>query len=219
MKKIYILIIVFILIAVAAGLYVSSRTAQNTKSAQDLTLITPTQMMQPTITSTELLPTVRMSPTITQNANWKTFSDTNAGITMQYPSDWTVHENGQSFPEGDLLSLIVRGETQRPQSELSDGIIFAVMKPIAFDGDIKAWVKERYDKDIVDPSRPPQHSQVSFGGKTYEKIVTCGLGCFTYYHIVQKGKLYGYGYMAAGPNEKTYDMNVAELMSLVQYTK
>lgn len=219
MKKINILIIALIVIAGSAALYLSFRNAQNTKTSQDLALITPVTEPQTTITSTESTPSQIMSPTAVPSSDSKTFANIEAGIILRYPSAWTVHENGQSFQEGDLLSLIVRGETQRPQSELHDGIIFAVMKPIVFSGDVKTWVKDRYDKDVIDPSRPPQHSQVTFGGKTYEKVITCGLGCFTYFHTVQNGKIYGYGYMAAGPNETSYDSKVIEIMNTVQYTK
>lgn len=149
---------------------------------------------------------------------WKQFSDQHAGISFEYPSAWTQRKDSQSFPEGDLFSLFVSGQTQRPQTELYDGVMFAVMKPIPFITDIKAWMKERYlNQPEMDSNNPPKITGVSFGGNTYEKVKVCGLGCFTYYHIVQNGKLYGFVSNAVGPQESIYEAAISRILSSVKY--
>lgn len=174
----------------------------------------------------EVIKNLRLTPETVTTAftspapegEWKKFSDPQAGISFEYPSAWTQRKESQSFPEGDLFSLFVSGQTQRPQTELYDGVMFAVMKPLEFTADIKAWMKERYqNQPEMDSNNPPKISEVSFGGYTYEKIKVCGLGCFTYYHIDQNGKLYGFVTMAVGPNETVYEAAVSRILSSVKY--
>lgn len=149
---------------------------------------------------------------------WKTYMNKDYDITFQYPGEWKEVGDGRNFPEGDILTLLVVGESTRPQSELSDGVMFSVMKPQDFDGDLKAWIKKRYEAEsLIDPQRKPEYSQVSFDGKVYEKIVTCGLGCFTYYHIVQNEKLYGFVVNAQGPRATEYEAVVSKIMSTAKY--
>ncbi len=149
---------------------------------------------------------------------WKKFSDPQAGITFEYPSGWTQRKDSQSFPEGDLFSLFVSGQTQRPQTELYDGVMFAVMKPATFNSDVKEWMKERYiSQTEADSENPPTLSEVSFGGNVYEKIKVCGLGCFTYYHIVKNGKLYGFVSNAVGPQEAVYESAISKILSSVTF--
>lgn len=150
--------------------------------------------------------------------SWKSFSDVQAGIAFRYPDTWTVRTEGGSFPDGDLLSLLVRGGTQRTQTELYDGIIFSVMKPVATAQETLAWMKERYEASPpVNPDQPSQYDEVTVGGVRYNKIITCGLGCFTYYHTKQNGKIYGFLIFAEGPNKAAYETAAGQIMATVRF--
>lgn len=172
----------------------------------------------------ELLTSLHLTPDTLQavftspipEGEWKTFSDSSAGISFKYPAGWTLRSNGQSFPNGDLFTLQAIGETQRPQTELHDGVIFAVMKPEVLGGDLQAWLKQRYESSN-ESGRAPEYSRVTFGGVVYDKVYICGLGCFTYYHTVQNGKLYGFVVNATGPHEYSYMQTVDKIMSGVKY--
>ena len=154
-------------------------------------------------------------PTINE---WKTYTNKEAGLTFEYPGNWQVRTDGQNFPDKDIFGLLVVGQTQRPQTELYDGVNFAVMKPIATDLDTLSWMKTRYETNQPEyPDRPPKYESVSFSGLRYEKITICGLGCFPYYHIKINGKIYGYLGFAVGPNENYYNSMIGQIISSIKY--
>lgn len=146
---------------------------------------------------------------------WLNFKSKTAGIKFDYPSGWTRKEDSQNFPEGDLFTIVAIGQTQRTQTELYDGVSFAVMKPVKFSENLSEWLEKRYSNSSE--GNKPEISKVTFGGKIYEKIYVCGLGCFTYYHTVQNGKLYGFVVNAVGPHAATYEQNVSKIMSSIVY--
>ena len=161
---------------------------------------------------------IAVIPTPTPDKNWIKFENIQYGISFEHPSSWEKRVGGQSFENGDLVAFQVIGQTQRPQTELYDGLSFAVMNPIETDVTAEEWAKKTYGTvSEVDPENPPQYSAVSYGGERYEKIVVSGLGKFTYYHIKKNGKIYGFMLMAAGPSEDSYNEAVSRVLSSVKY--
>ncbi len=161
---------------------------------------------------------ITLLPSPTPDKDWVKFKNDEYKLSFEYPASWEKRQGGQSFENGDLVAFQVVGQTQRPQTEMYDGLSFAVMNPIETDMEAEEWAKKRYGTSSeFDPERPPQYSAVAFGGKRYEKVVVCGLGCFTYYHIKENGKMYGFMVLAAGPNENSYMEAVSRLMSSITY--
>lgn len=173
----------------------------------------------------EILSTLRLTPeTIAVpsapagDGTRKTYRNMTWGLTFKYPSDWPVRDGGQSFPDGDLVAFQITGQTQRPQTELYDGMVFAVMTPVKTDEDINRWAEKTYGTTSdVNPENPPQYSDVTFGGKTYRKVYVCGLGCFSYYHTDNDGNVYGFMFLAAGPDEAVYEAQALELLGSVSF--
>lgn len=168
--------------------------------------------------------TPEASPTISQAlessipSGWNIFSDTNAGLTFPYPPDWQVQTTGQSFREGDLFSILTTGQTQRPQTELYDGARFSVMNPVSYQGDLSVWMKENYENEApADPERPPQYGESTFSNIRYETITVCGLGCFTYYHTLQNGRIYGFLLFAEGPQKAEHEQTMKQIMEHVRF--
>ena len=153
--------------------------------------------------------------------DWDEFSSDSPFIKLDYPTNWNLLTESQNFPEGDLFAINVIGQTQKPQTELYDGAMFAVMKPTPLNEDINTWIEKRYTATINPelPENKPEFSKASFSGKTYEKIVVCGLGCFTYYHIVQNNMLYGFVANFVGPHSATYEQVISKIMSSINYDK
>lgn len=58
------------------------------------------------------------NPDSTTGANWKTYTNVSMGFQIQFPQDITVNEN----LDKEFLSLILIGSSQRPETELGDGI-------------------------------------------------------------------------------------------------
>lgn len=162
--------------------------------------------------------TVKYLPPPAADAEWKQYDNKTAGVSFEYPVSWNVQSGSQNFQNGDLIAFVVIGQNQRPQTELYDGVSFAVMNPVSEDSSVEEWAKKTYGTTSeMDPESPPEYSKVSFGGKTYEKVYVCGLGCFTYFHTKQNGKIYGFMLMAAGPNSAFYESQASRLLSSVAY--
>ncbi|KKS98258.1 MAG: hypothetical protein UV73_C0003G0200 [Candidatus Gottesmanbacteria bacterium GW2011_GWA2_43_14] len=155
-------------------------------------------------------------PTETQSG-WKTFSDPEADISFQYPDTWEVRTDGQNFQEGDLFAMQIWGETQKTQTELYDGASFAVMNPIVSDLDAEAWVQQKYN---VEPQNtvPTEFTEVTLGRRVYQKVLVCGLGCFSYHHIKENGKIYGFVFLADGPDADSYIADFVRIMESVSYS-
>ncbi len=147
---------------------------------------------------------------------WVKFKDNSSGISLEYPSGWTRRSDEQSYQEGNMLTLTVVGQTQRPQTELYDGVSFVVMKPVQTSEDVADWVQSRYGT-ISESNEEVKYSSVSYAGRKYEKVTSCGLGCFTYYHTSLNGNLYGFILNAVGPHATTYLQAVDKIMSSVKY--
>ena len=174
---------------------------------------------QPQISDTPAIPAIITETAITPMATsggWKTFSDPAIGLSFKYPPYWTVREEGLSFQDGDLLVLQIWGQTQKTQTELYDGASFAVMKPIESPLEISDWVIQKYDQES--PEEKPVYSEEKFGDKTYEKAYLCGLGCFSYYHIKENGKIYGFVYSSIGPDKISYDSDFNKIMESISYS-
>lgn len=149
--------------------------------------------------------------------SFETYTNTQAGLSLSYPSGWPMVEDTTQFQDGDLFSLRVRGETTRPQSELSDGVVFSVMKPQPLSQDLKTWMEARYQAEPGGDSKEPEYSSVSFAGKVYQKVVVCRMGCFTYYHRVNDNTVFGFLVFAVGPHEATYLSTVSKILSSVTF--
>lgn len=174
-----------------------------------------------------ILSTLKLTPASVVNdfskpvgeGEWKNFTSTGYKISFSYPSGWEIAENSQNFENGDIFAIRVIGQTQRTQTELYDGASFAVMKPLSTDKNLSQWVKDKYSDSELSPERPPQFEKVAFGEITYEKIIVCGLGCFTYYHTLQNNLIYGFVFIAEGPHKAQYESAVSRVMSSVKYSK
>jgi len=180
---------------------------QSTKKSEKQTETTPT----PSITTT---------PTETDNGtqNWLTFTSTDFGILIKYPPDWETR-NGQSFENGDLFSVVITGETQRPQTELYDGATLAIANPITVEQDYKTWAKDYYTTHRADETQPLEFSNETINGIEYLKVYTCGLGCFTYY-ITEKGDyVYQIVTSADGPSEQEYNETLKKMLTTIEFSE
>lgn len=148
---------------------------------------------------------------------FKTYRNAQAKLTLNYPSGWPLVEDTTQFRDGDLFSLRVRGATTRPQSELSDGVIFSVMKPQPITQDLRTWMEARYFAEPGGDQKEPEYSSVSFAGNVFQKVIVCGMGCFTYYHSVKDSMVYGFLVFAVGPNEASYLSTVSKILSSVTF--
>ncbi len=160
--------------------------------------------------------TVFARPNVQNSDDWKTYDNRTWGLTFRYPSAWQVGDGGQNFQNGDLFSLTHIGQTQRPQTELYDGVSFAVMLPVTTDEELADWMKRTYGmQSELAPDRPPQYSEKTIGANRYETVSVCGLGCFTYYHLQSGGEVYGFMVMAEGPDAHVYQQDAEKILASV----
>lgn len=201
-KSIYLVLVLFILTAI--GVFFLKRSPALPESIGDTEVTSVVTGKETGITSTP--------------EEWETFSDASAGISLQYPPDWQVQETAQSFRNGDLFSILIVGQQQRPQTELYDGARFAVMNPVVTDTETLTWMRENYESEPpIDPERPPQYGNISFGSVQYDTITVCGLGCFTYYHTKQNRKIYGFLMFAEGSDKAVYEQTLEHIMESVEF--
>lgn len=141
-------------------------------------------------------------------------------ITFEYPSSWQMRNDSQQFENGDIISVYETGPQQRPESEMSDGVIFSVMKPVETEKDIKQWMEETYNTTgIPREGDPAELSQEKIGEIQYEVARVCGLGCFDYYHVKKGNRIYGFVALTEGPNEQQYDAAVKQIIESFRFTE
>ncbi len=115
----------------------------------------------------------------TEMSNWKTYSNSDFGFAFQYPDNWTPLIGTNITQNGDLV-----GFSRTKPAPKNDPSFIVISNPIKYSGDLKAWMKERYD------AQNPAYYEETINGINFQKAHVCGLGCYTYYHTIKGGYLY-----------------------------
>ncbi|MFW5703956.1 MAG: hypothetical protein ACOCXQ_03895 [Patescibacteria group bacterium] len=140
-------------------------------------------------------------------------------LSFMYPADWQMKTDGQFFESGDIVQVYQFGESQREATEISDGALLSVMEPVETNQDVEVWIKENYNTtDIPREGEPVELATTEIQGRTYHTAYTCGLGCLTYYHTKENGKIYGFVTLSAGPSEEQYSQDLEQILQTITIT-
>lgn len=172
----------------------------------------PQPTKTPSATPAPLSPTSTPDPT----ANWKTYSNQKYKFEIKYPQDWTSEIDTSVLEEGDLFSVTILGKTQKPQTEFYDGAQLTVGIPVKTDQDLKTWVQDNYSTENIH-GEPNQFSIETIGQLTFQKVYTCGLGCFTYYNVKNNDLVYRIVAFAEGPDKAKYEQTLSKMLSSFKF--
>jgi hypothetical protein len=164
-----------------------------------------------------LLPTPEITsiPAI-DTSSWNIYTSEEYGLTFKYPDLWTLEDDTRIFEQGDMVSVVFVGEAQKVGSELFDGGSFSVSLPIETTQNIKTWVKDYYSRTTTNSSIT-EYSEKTVGNTTYQKVYTCGLGCFNYYNLKREGNVYQILTFAGGPDEAKHQQTVDQILSTFEF--
>lgn len=198
--------IIILVIGVLIGLNLSSQNQEISQTTDDpvqLTITTPT-------TSVSLTPDT-VTPTTTNTIEgWKTYDDTL--VSFQYPPEWTAYTESHVFENGDIVQVRILGATQRDQTEFYDGAFVSFMKPLQSTMSLDEYIDQKHSQsETLDPDTY-QRDVVNIGSQQYERVYSCGLGCFTYYYYKTNNTIYGIVTFAEGPLKEQYSTSVSKII-------
>lgn len=173
----------------------------------------------------KILETVKFTPVNVKKENraiptseWGTFLDEAERLTFIYPKNWQVQTDSKQFQDGDLFAINITGQSQKTQTELYDGASFAVMEPVFSEKEVLPWMKDKYIGQVnPEVNNQIEFSEEVFASRIFHKAIVCGLGCFSYYHFKQAGKIFGFVFFAAGPDKEIYTEDFRKIMESVSF--
>jgi len=219
MKKLIISAIIIVLVLVGLENYLShQRTAP---------VDTATPSPQPTIT-TDASPSqvfgvdqfIQASPdTSTLKAGGSSYSDPQGVFSFLYPNDYTIdHSGGEQFTR-----IYKRGSTQRPQSEISDGVLVVFERVNLGGKTLSDWVDAQIEQaktagsEITQPKK--EITLNDFSGYTY---AVRSLGESTYV-VLRKDPNSDYAVsitsLVADPQQKGYQKEVDAILATLDLRK
>lgn len=209
MNKLYIISGLLFVIVLAGGLYFISRTPTVPKLGTDTK----------TITQTTVSPTSQNSSNSSLAAGGSSLLDPKKVFTVLYPSDYQVDTSDVEHPR-----IFKRGETQRPQTELYDGVLI-VFESVDLNGKtLSAWIDDRINdatqngmQELVKPKTATTIN--NYPGYSY---ILRGLGESTY-TVIQKDtnskNAVVMSTLVADPNNKGYQQEVNNTLNSITLLK
>lgn len=207
------------MIAIVVALIVSAVVVYylSTKQNEEVTVQIPQQ-----VATTE--PTAEANPesasdTGTLKAGGSSFSDPEGVYTFLYPNDFTLDTQDKNFTR-----IYKRGEQERPQSEMTDGVLMVFETVELQDQTLKEYVDATIEEQTADGTREVTEPQKAikikdYAGYTYEMR---GLGTSTYV-VLQKDTKSKFAvaitYSVSDPKEKDYQGEVDAILSTLELRK
>lgn len=140
------------------------------------------------------------------------YQDPTYQFSIEYPETWEIRRDTQVFENGDAIAFGISGTTQKKNTELTDGAQVVVSKPFSISQDLSTWVKNYYD-------RYSEFSKNTLGGRTYQKVYSCGYSCMTYYYTQINDQIYGVAAFAEGPDKDkmVYENAIVYMLKSLQF--
>jgi len=146
-------------------------------------------------------------------SGYQTYQSPTYGFTIEHPSSWEIRNDTQVFENGDSIAFRKTGQTQKEQTELTDGAQVVVSKPFTINSELTTWVQENFNNQS-------EFSKTTINDRTYQKIYTCGLGCMTFYYTTINEKIYGVAVFADGSDKEkmVYENATIYMLKSLQFT-
>jgi len=157
-----VIIIVALLIAAGGGYYAYKTIQTQKEEGKDVKEAKPELTPSPELTPT---PQETEQPA-DETANWKTYTNSEAGFSFKYPEDVSLIEN-------EIVRLSLWGPTQKPQTEFYDGISLQFELPF----ELGNTPLENYVQSVIEAEIVEGISELI---KDKEKIVIAGLEGYTF---------------------------------------
>lgn len=179
-------------------------------------LPTPTVTLSSQPTSTTPLSTETDSLSEPTPADWKTYSDDNLSFT--YPKNATI----TAPPEGETtgVSIIIKGPTQKPQTEFYDGLSLR-LKPLDLgDQDLQDYVDTQVEvaenNGVSHIASGPLFTSVN--GYTGYRFTDDGYGTQTYYYLetIDGSQAVEITVMVEDPTDQGYEAMVDQILESLE---
>lgn len=208
-----VIIIVALLIAAGGGYYAYKTIQKQKEEGKDVKEAKP-----------ELTPSPELTPTpeeieqpVDETANWKTYTNSEAGFSFKYPEDISLAEN-------ETVRLSLWGPTQKPETEFYDGISLQFELPF----ELKNKPLEDYVQSTIEAETIEGIAELI---KNKEKIVIAdlegytftirGLGDFQYIYLQSKDSIYAIEIVNAtrDPTGQGFQQTVDLILSTFEFIK
>ena len=166
----------------------------------------PLSLVSPT--ATPALEEGDSDPTLVGGSEFVDYSNDQYRLSLRYPQKWQTEEPGQIFEQGDLLYLKELGKSQPEGTELVDGVLFALGVPV------KKTVDQYIEDDL---ERIEEKKEFFYGGKTFFRVISCGLSCTDYYLIRKNDLVFPFAAVIEGENYGDYREEVAKILTSLEF--
>lgn len=181
------------------------------------TNLTPTSTVSPNTAFDEFL--TPQSDADVLKAGGSSYSDPKGLYVFLYPNEYTLDTQDPVHPR-----IYKQGEQQRPQSEMSDGVII-VFETVDLQGKtLEAWVDERIKQSTADGTTEVEKPKQSLTLNTYTGFTFDLRGLGTSTNIViqktpQSPQALLVTYMVADPKNLNYQSEVDAVLATIELLK
>lgn len=156
-------------------------------------------------------------------AGGSSYLDPKGVFSLLYPNDYVLDTQSTS-PNGPMVRFYKRGEQQRPQSEMSDGVI-VVIETVSLDGQsLEQWVDEQLKtqaeggvSEVVAPKRPVLWN--TYPGFTYQFRGLGESAVIALQKDLNSDTAVVITYLVADPQNQNYQAEVDSMLRTIQIHK
>lgn len=210
-------ILIILLLAVAIGGYFIYQSQNLSVVPKDVPQSSPNSNRSVTLSYPSDVERINKVPKLGETSDWKLYKNTN--FEIKYPNNWSLVENTKTlFENGETVTFSIVGKTQKQNTELYDAAYLAISKPIYMQKDLQSYLQERYGKEDVN-GYLVEYSEEIINGISYQKVFSCGLGCFNRYFTKRGDNIFGFILYFSGPDREIHEQNLVNMLHTFKFTQ